>query len=113
MAAATDTVVTQEMLQAAQLVADAAAEVTKPLFRQKIKVDRKEDRSPVTEADRQAEQAMKSIIQERLPSHAVFGEEFGFAPGAGVHTAAATTSQGQPHAEPRQRALQRGIDLAV
>ena len=83
-AAAIDMVVTQEMLQVAQQTADAAAAVTCPLFRQKIKVDTKDDSSPVTEADREAELAMKKIVLDALPQHAVFGEEFGFSPGSGV-----------------------------
>lgn len=40
-------------------------------------IDSKADNSPVTEADRQAEQAMRKIITERFPEHGVFGEEFG------------------------------------
>lgn len=42
-----------------------------------MKVDGKADRSPVTEADRGAEQAMRAAIREAFPSHTVFGEEFG------------------------------------
>lgn len=82
-AAATDTVVSQDMLEVAQRAADAAAAVTCPLFRAKIKIDIKDDSSPVTQADKDAELAMRKLVEECLPTHAVFGEEFGFAPGSG------------------------------
>jgi fructose-1,6-bisphosphatase/inositol monophosphatase family enzyme len=45
--------------------------------RRVLKVDGKADRSPVTEADRGAEQAMRVAIHEAFPSHSIFGEEFG------------------------------------
>ena len=83
-AAATELAVTQEMLQAAQDAADAAASVTVPLFRSRkeMQIEIKEDSSPVTEADKQAETAMRAAVTNALPNHAVFGEEFGYAPGA-------------------------------
>jgi histidinol phosphatase-like enzyme (inositol monophosphatase family) len=37
----------------------------------------KRDASPVTLADRNAEEAMRSLIERRYPSHAVIGEEHG------------------------------------
>ena len=40
-------------------------------------MDSKADTSPVTEADRQAEAAMKALIHDSFPSHDVFGEEGG------------------------------------
>jgi fructose-1,6-bisphosphatase/inositol monophosphatase family enzyme len=61
-----------------------------------MKVDVKADSSPVTEADRQAEMAMKAVVQEQLPEHAVFGEEFGFAPGSGVGMPASCTAMSMP-----------------
>ena len=85
-AAVAELIVTQEMLQVAQQLADAAAKETKPLFRAKqaLITEIKTDQSPVTEADKNAELAMRSIVQQELPQHAIFGEEFGFSPGAGA-----------------------------
>ena len=40
-------------------------------------MDTKSDRSPVTIADRSAEQAMRAVLAERFPDHGVLGEEFG------------------------------------
>jgi myo-inositol-1(or 4)-monophosphatase len=45
----------------------------------------KSDATPVTQADRGAEQAMRALIEARYPGHGVLGEEFGArhaAPGA-------------------------------
>lgn len=59
-------------------LADAAGEVIRKYFRKKFEIIDKEDLSPVTIADRTAEEAMVLIIQENLPSHAIFGEENGW-----------------------------------
>ena len=57
-----------------------------PHFRQSIAVEDKRDGQsgydPVTVADREAEQAMRAVIHEHYPGHGVFGEEYGFEPGA-------------------------------
>lgn len=59
-------------------LADAAGEVIRKYFRKNFEIIDKEDLSPVTIADRTAEESMVSIIQENLPSHAIFGEENGW-----------------------------------
>ena len=41
----------------------------------------KGDASPVTQADRNAEDAMRRLIEQRYPAHAVIGEEHGNKPG--------------------------------
>lgn len=80
-AADTETSVTPEMLEVAQLLADEAAAVTTPLFRAKLVTDIKEDQTPVTDADREAERLMREMIRDKLPLHSVFGEEYGYEPG--------------------------------
>jgi myo-inositol-1(or 4)-monophosphatase len=40
-------------------------------------VEAKGDASPVTEADRAAERAMRGLLRGRFPGHGVWGEEFG------------------------------------
>ncbi len=74
--------VTPEIISVAHELADAAAAVTTPYFRTAVPVDIKTDTSPVTIADRQAEIAMRAVITSRFPSHAIFGEEQGYTPGA-------------------------------
>jgi len=51
--------------------------VIRPFFRADIPAALKADRSPVTIADRSAEQAMRAVLAERFPTHGILGEEFG------------------------------------
>lgn len=64
-------------IAAAEAAADVAGAVVRPFFRAEFAVDSKSDRSPVTIADRSAEQAMRAVLAERFPDHGVLGEEFG------------------------------------
>jgi len=64
-------------LALAHRLADAAREVIKPLFRTGLGSERKADRTPVTEADRAAEEAMRRLLKAEFPRDAVHGEEFG------------------------------------
>ena len=58
--------------------AAAAAAVIRPYFRAPhLTADRKGDLSPVTQADRAAEQAMRAILAASCPDHGILGEEFG------------------------------------
>lgn len=66
-------------------LANIAAQETLPRFRLGCEVQNKiqgEGFDPVTEADRQAERALRQAIQERFPSHGIVGEEFGETVGA-------------------------------
>lgn len=56
--------------------ADAARAEILPRFRQ-VEVETKQDGSPVTEADRAAEQAIKRVLRHGDPGAAILGEEFG------------------------------------
>ena len=50
----------------------------RPLFRQRsVAVETKSDQTPVTIADRGAEQLMRTRIAKRFPEHGIIGEEFG------------------------------------
>lgn len=62
---------------AAEAAAGAAGAVIRPLFRSALLVEAKGDASPVTEADRQAELAMRALLRQRFPEHGIWGEEFG------------------------------------
>lgn len=61
----------------AQRLADAAGAAIRPHFRQPLVSERKGDATPVTLADRSAEQAMRAILTEERPSDGIVGEEFG------------------------------------
>ncbi len=67
------------LLEFAHELADAAAEVTLPLFRHLQGVDNKLEVGfdPVTKADRDSELAIRALIETRFPQHAILGEEFG------------------------------------
>jgi histidinol phosphatase-like enzyme (inositol monophosphatase family) len=59
-----------------------AFDTIRPLFLSGTAVIDKADASPVTQADRGAEQAMRALIGRRYPDHAILGEEFGEKSGA-------------------------------
>lgn len=61
----------------AQRLADAARSVLQGYYRKPIPIDAKSDASPVTQADRDAESAMRDILRRAAPDHGVIGEEFG------------------------------------
>ncbi|WP_426700644.1 inositol monophosphatase family protein [Rhodanobacter sp. Col0626] len=64
-------------LAAAHEAAAAAAEVIGHYWRRGVEVELKSDATPVTVADREAEQAIRKILRAALPQAAIHGEEFG------------------------------------
>jgi len=71
------------LIRGAEAAADVAGAVIRPFFRAGVASDLKSDASPVTIADRTAEQAMRAVLSERFPGHGILGEEFGLQnPGA-------------------------------
>jgi histidinol phosphatase-like enzyme (inositol monophosphatase family) len=74
-----------ELLQFANQLADAAAEVVLPHFRSALAVENKAGPAafdPVTVADRDAETAMRALITRHHPDHGILGEEHGIARGS-------------------------------
>lgn len=63
------------LLKFAHQLADTSAEIIRPYFRNQVSVDHKTDRTPVTEADFRAEQAMRALIEQHYPEHGILGEE--------------------------------------
>ena len=61
----------------AHRLADAAGAAIRPLFRAAFTHEAKADASPVTEADRAAEAAMRSILSTERPDDGIIGEEYG------------------------------------
>ena len=64
-------------LTLAARLADAAGAAIRPFFRADFAHDTKADASPVTEADRAAELAIRAILDAECPNDAIIGEEFG------------------------------------
>ncbi|MEB3416216.1 inositol monophosphatase family protein [Alteriqipengyuania sp. WL0013] len=68
---------TADDLKLAHRLADAAGEAIRPLFRGEWSHERKADRSPVTEADKAAEAAIRAILEAERPGDGILGEEYG------------------------------------
>ena len=60
----------------AQRLAEAAGQAIRPHFRA-VAAERKGDATPVTLADRAAEEAMRAILKAERPDDGIVGEEFG------------------------------------
>jgi histidinol-phosphatase len=57
--------------------ARAATEVINRLYQRNLAVTIKSDRSPVTDADVQSEQAIRAVLERHFPDYGFFGEETG------------------------------------
>lgn len=64
-------------LPAALAAADAAGAAIRPWFRATLDAERKDDDSPVTRADRDAEAAIRAVLARHHPLHGILGEEAG------------------------------------
>ncbi|MDJ0919611.1 MAG: inositol monophosphatase family protein [Henriciella sp.] len=73
-----------DAVSVAVALADVARAATLPLFRALSHVENKktEGFDPVTEADRGAERAMRSVLAELRPDDGINGEEYGVQPGS-------------------------------
>jgi histidinol phosphatase-like enzyme (inositol monophosphatase family) len=60
-----------------QLAAESGALIRGYFFDPDLSVDEKSDQSPVTIADRGAEELLRERIHARYPAHGIIGEEFG------------------------------------
>ncbi len=67
----------QEFIALAARLADASGAVIRRYFRTQVAVEDKPDSSPVTKADREAETAIRRLIEEAYPEHGIIGEEHG------------------------------------
>jgi histidinol phosphatase-like enzyme (inositol monophosphatase family) len=75
----------RELLEFAQEITWQAGRSTLGHFQRGVAVDLKDDASPVTVADREAEQILRRAIAARFPDHDVLGEEFGHDDRASSH----------------------------
>jgi histidinol phosphatase-like enzyme (inositol monophosphatase family) len=73
----------EQLLQAVAEVARLAGDVANGYFGAGVRVELKQDGSPVTIADRAAEQVARDWIARRFPDDAILGEEFGTGGAAG------------------------------
>ncbi len=70
-------------LQVAIAAAKAAGNIALRYFRTDLRIEQKDDRSPVTVADRECEQCIVTMLRQAFPDYGVLGEEFGEQSGKG------------------------------
>jgi histidinol phosphatase-like enzyme (inositol monophosphatase family) len=58
-------------------LADESGKIIKGYWRNEITIETKKDSSPVTIADKKAEELMREMIIKHYPSHGILGEEYG------------------------------------
>lgn len=68
----------RDLIRFLKELASESAKVINPLFANPdLEVEWKADRTPVTYADRKAEEVMRERINREFPDHGIIGEEFG------------------------------------
>ena len=67
----------QEFVDFSKALASASGDIITSYFRSDFAVETKSDESPVTIADKQAEEIMREMIMKEYPAHGIIGEEFG------------------------------------
>jgi len=66
-----------EFKKFAEMLSIESTKIIKQYFRTQLKVESKEDNSPVTIADKNAEETMRELISKHYPTFGIIGEEFG------------------------------------
>ena len=69
-------------METARRAAEAASAASLAHFRRGVRVERKPDRTPVTQADRDSEAAILAVVRAAFPDHGFLGEETGAHAGA-------------------------------
>lgn len=72
-----DTAVDSSLIELAEALVAASGPIARRYFRTPLTIDDKSDDSPVTRADREAEAAMRVIIEATRPGDGILGEEHG------------------------------------
>jgi histidinol phosphatase-like enzyme (inositol monophosphatase family) len=65
-----------ELKEFAKILSIASGAVIKKYWRTNVTVDSKADDSPVTIADKKAEEVLRELIHKEFPEHGIIGEEF-------------------------------------
>jgi histidinol phosphatase-like enzyme (inositol monophosphatase family) len=68
---------TDDDIRLASYLADVAGEAIRPWFRARFEIETKADASPVTQADRAAEAAIRAVLGAERPGDGIVGEEYG------------------------------------
>jgi 3'-phosphoadenosine 5'-phosphosulfate (PAPS) 3'-phosphatase len=67
--------VPNDLIELAQRAANLSRPILRRYFRAGLDIVRKGDESPVTQADRQAETAIRQLLNREAPEHGIIGEE--------------------------------------
>ena len=67
----------KELKLFAEELAMLSGKLIKQYWRTNVKIENKADESPVTIADKKAEELMRELIMKQYPDHGILGEEFG------------------------------------
>ena len=68
---------TDDDIRLAARLADLAGKAIRPFFRSRFEMEAKADASPVTQADRAAEAAIRAVLVQERPADGIIGEEYG------------------------------------
>ncbi|HPN39131.1 MAG TPA: histidinol-phosphatase [Melioribacteraceae bacterium] len=66
-----------ELKKFCKYLSDESSKIIKPYFRTTFNIESKIDESPVTIADKKAEEKMRELINKEFPNHGIIGEEYG------------------------------------
>jgi histidinol phosphatase-like enzyme (inositol monophosphatase family) len=69
--------ITDDDIALAHALADASGAAIRPYFRARFEQELKSDSSPVTQADREAEAAIRGLLGNHRPDDGIIGEEYG------------------------------------
>jgi histidinol-phosphatase len=75
----------RDLLAIGLRASEIARDTIMPLYWSGTSVDLKSDGTPVTAADRNAEEAMRNFLAGECPGHGILGEEFGETPASGPY----------------------------
>ena len=65
-----------EYISFANVLADESAEIIMKFFRQNLKIENKDDNTPVTVADKKSELKIRELINNTYPNHGILADEF-------------------------------------
>lgn len=66
-----------ELKKFSKYLSDESGKIIRSYFRTSIAIETKGDYSPVTIADKKAEEKIRELIMKEFPEHGIIGEEFG------------------------------------
>lgn len=66
-----------ELKKFCKFLSDESGIIIRSYFRNDVSIETKSDESPVTIADKKAEERMRTLIEKEFPDHGIIGEEFG------------------------------------